>query len=230
MDCSPSAAFERSNSLTRSERRQRRSDQSPPIPIRGGTTIDGGTSLLISADGARRRHCRTWPRPFVRQCEYHAQRRNARSHSSFTLNSNRGIALGASGGTIDVDGVVGTMTLIYGGVVSGSSGGSLTLTDTGTLVLSGANSYNGGTNINSGTLRAGAVNTLPQMSAVALGLGGTLQLNGFSQSIGSLTGGGVVTDNSSTSATLTVGNDDTSPAAFYGVLSDTTASNTGTLL
>ena len=76
---------------------------------------------------------------------------------------------------------------------------------------------------------AGATNTIPQNSAVVLGLGGTLQLNGFSQSVGSLTGGGVVTDNSSTSATLTIGNDGTSPSAFYGVLSNTTASNTGTL-
>lgn len=87
--------------------------------------------------------------------------------SSFTLNPNRGIVLGATGGAIDVDGIVNLNTLIYGGVVSGTSGGSLTLTDTGTLVLSGPNSYNGATNINSGTLRAGAVNTLPQMSAVA---------------------------------------------------------------
>ena len=68
------------------------------------------------------------------------------------------------------------------------------------------------------------------MSAVTLGLGGTLQLNGFSQSVGSLTGGGVVTNNNSNSATLTVGNDGTSPASpgFYGVISDTTANNTGT--
>jgi autotransporter-associated beta strand protein len=195
----------------------------------GGTTINSGTSLLISADRSAGGNAELGLVPSSASTNITINGGTLVATASFTLNSNRGIALGASGGTIDVDGVVNLNTFIYGGVISGTSGGSLTLTDTSTLVLSGPNSYNGATNINSGTLRAGAVNTLPQMSAVALGLGGTLQLNGFSQSIGSLTGGGVVTNNSSTSATFTVGNDGTSPASFYGVLSDTTASNTGTL-
>ncbi len=195
----------------------------------GGTTINSGTSLLISADGSAGANAELGLVPSSASANITINGGTLVATSSFTLNPNRGIVLGATGGAIDVDGIVNLNTLIYGGVVSGTSGGSLTLTDTGTLVLSGPNSYNGATNINSGTLRAGAVNTLPQMSAVALGLGGTLQLNGFSQSIGSLTGGGIVTNNSSTSVTLTVGNDGTSPAAFYGVLSDTTASNTGTL-
>ena len=65
---------------------------------------------------------------------------------SFTLNTNRGIALGptsgSGGGTIDV---LGGATLTYGGVIAnnGSGTGSLTMQDAGTLVLSGTNSYSG---------------------------------------------------------------------------------------
>jgi fibronectin-binding autotransporter adhesin len=199
----------------------------------GGTIINSGTTLLISADTAAVGSGSTAQLgqvPSTAATNITINGGTLQSTSTFTLNANRGIALGTSGGSIDVDGLSSPSapnTLTYNGVIAGS--GSLTLTDTGTLVLGGVNQYGGATNLNSGTLRAGIANTIPQTSAVALGLGGTLQLNGFSQSIGSLTGGGIVTDNSSTSASLTVGNDNTSPAAFYGVLSDTSASNTGTL-
>jgi autotransporter-associated beta strand protein len=76
--------------------------------------------------------------------------------STFTLGSganNRAVGLGTSGGTIDV---TGTNTLTIPGVISDSPAnpGTLTKTDSGTLVLSGMNSYNGGTILNGGTLVA----------------------------------------------------------------------------
>jgi autotransporter-associated beta strand protein len=72
--------------------------------------------------------------------------------ASFTLNANRGLGLGAGGGTVDVSG--GT-TLTVAGIAAGT--GSLTKTDSGTLVLSNAsNSYSGGTVINAGTLSVAA--------------------------------------------------------------------------
>ena len=60
------------------------------------------------------------------------------STADFTLDSNRGIALGASNGIIDVNS--GT-TLTYGGIMAGS--GTLTKEDSGTLTLSGVNTYTG---------------------------------------------------------------------------------------
>ena len=200
----------------------------------GGTTINSGTTLLVSSDGLTAGSTSELGLvPATAATNITINGGTLEATSTFALNSNRGISLGSSGGTIDVNGLNGASpnTLTYGGIIANvpMSVGSLTLTDTGTLVLSGPNSYTGGTNISSGTLRAGALNTIPQSSAVTLGLGGTLQLNGFSQSIGSLTGGGTVTNNSSTSAILTVGNDSTSPAAYYGVISDTTGNTTGSL-
>ena len=128
-----------------------------------------------------------------------------------------------------------TSPAAFSGAIStttGSNTGALSLTKvgSGTLTLGGAgNTYTGATAVNSGTLIAGAANTIYSSSAVSVASGATFVLNGFSQSIGSLTGAGNVTNNSNTAATLTVGNDNTSPAAFSGVLSDTTGSNTGAL-
>ena len=58
-------------------------------------------------------------------------------------------------GKIKVD----TNTTTLSGSIS--LAGSLTKTGTGTLVLSSSNSYNGGTNINGGTLQVPAANVIP---------------------------------------------------------------------
>ena len=62
----------------------------------------------------------------------------------------------------------------------------------GTTTLTGANSYSGATNVNAGTLRAGALNTFSPNSAVTVASGGTLDLNGFDQTLASLTNAGLV--------------------------------------
>ena len=122
--------------------------------------------------------------------------------------------------------VSGSNTITLSGALEGS--GSLTDSDSGTLTLSGANTYGGSTTINSGSLVAGAADVIPSSSAVTLAGGAILVMNGYNQSIGSLTGTGDVADNSNTSVTLTIGSDNTSPAVFSGVLSDeTTGSTTG---
>ena len=104
----------------------------------------------------------------------------------------------------------------FSGAISGNGG--LNKTGTGIFTLSGANNYLGGTSVNFGTLRAGAVNTFP--SASAFNVATTLDLNNFNQSIGSLAGGGNVTLGS---ATLTAG--DATSTTFLGVISGTGALN-----
>ena len=72
------------------------------------------------------------------------------STADFTLNSNRGIALGTSHGTINVDG---STTLTYDGIIAGSN--NLTKTGSGTLTLSGTNTLTGSTTISTGALQLG---------------------------------------------------------------------------
>ncbi len=113
----------------------------------------------------------------------------------------------------------------YSGVMSGTGG--LTKAGTGTTTLSGANSYSGATNVNAGTLKAGAVNTFGNLSAVTVAGGTTLDLNSFNQTIGSLAGAGAVTLGT---ATLTEGGNNSS-TTYSGVMSGTgglTKAGTGT--
>jgi autotransporter-associated beta strand protein len=72
---------------------------------------------------------------------------NLATTETFTLNANRGIALGTSGGTFET--ATGT-TLTYGGIVAGS--GNLTKSGAGTLTLTGTNTSTGSTTVNAGTL------------------------------------------------------------------------------
>jgi T5SS/PEP-CTERM-associated repeat protein/autotransporter-associated beta strand protein len=62
----------------------------------------------------------------------------------------------------------------------------------GTTILTAANSYSGTTNVNAGILRAGALNTFSPNSAVTIAGGGTLDLNGFSQTVSGVTNAGLV--------------------------------------
>ena len=80
--------------------------------------------------------------------------------ATFTLNSNRGMAVGPTSGTGsgEID-VAAGMTMSYGGVIANNTGtGNLTVgsgTNRGTLILSGTNTYSGITTVNTGVLSIG---------------------------------------------------------------------------
>ena len=103
-------------------------------------------------------------------------------------------------------------TYIFGGAISGT--GAFMQLGTGTTVLTGTNTYTGATNVNAGTLQAGAANAFSPFSAFSVASGARLDFNSFNQTIGSLAGAGIVTLGA---ATLTAGNDNTS-TTFSGAI------------
>lgn len=93
---------------------------------------------------------------------------------------------------------------------NGTRATSLVKSGTGTLKLSGANTFTGGLYINAGTVQIGNAAALISTGAVALE-GGTLDLNGFDLSIGALSSQllnttGLITNTVTGAKTLTVGN------------------------
>ncbi|MDP9920741.1 outer membrane autotransporter protein [Variovorax boronicumulans] len=94
----------------------------------------------------------------------------------------------------------GSFSQTISGAISG--GGFLTKEGTGTLTLSGANSYTGATEVARGTLRAGTVNTLSAASVHTVAAGATLDLAGFSQRVAGLTNAGTVNLQGSTPGTV----------------------------
>jgi autotransporter-associated beta strand protein len=163
-------------------------------------------------------------------------------NSAFTVNA---------GGTLDLNGfdqavgsISGTGSLINSGssvsaLSIGSDGSSSTLSlsvldgpgaaialtkdGAGTLTLAGNNSYSGATTVTDGTLLAGSANAFSRNSAFTLGSSGVIDLNGMNQTIGSLSGDGLVTNSGiNAPATLTT-NGDNSSTTFSGTIQDGTS-------
>jgi len=79
----------------------------------------------------------------------------------------------------------------FSGVIAGSN--AVVKTGSGTLTLSGANTYLGNTAVNAGTLLlAGGANRLPVGGTVTVASGATLDLNGQSQTLYGIAGRGTV--------------------------------------
>lgn len=137
-----------------------------------------------------------------------------------------------NGGTIDGSTGVLTSTTDFelrAGTVDAILGGAVSLNKTtdGVVTIGGVNTYTGATNILAGTLRATAANTITNTSQVNVATGALFDLNNFSQSVGSLTGGGLIRLGT---GRLTIGNDN-SNASFSGTIEGTgglTKQGTGT--
>lgn len=98
-----------------------------------------------------------------------------------------------------------TNDLVISGDISGS--GTITKQGAGVLVLSGANTHTGQLNLEQGTVKLGASGVLPDANAVQMGVnastnGSTIDLNGFSETIGNLAIGGAGGTNNPSAAGL----------------------------
>ncbi len=92
-------------------------------------------------------------------------------------------------------------------VLAGVSG--MTKDGPGELVLGGANTYSGPTVVNDGSLKLSAADRIPDLSAVNIGATGTLDLNYFDETIGSLAGTNGAAVVVPSGNTLTFGGDNT---------------------
>jgi fibronectin-binding autotransporter adhesin len=136
-----------------------------------------------------------------------------------TLQLGNSTGNGSVGGAVTDNGVLSFANpspQTFSGAISGTGSVSTTTGD-GALTLSGVSTYSGATTIvTNSALQGGAPNAFSPNSFYAVA--GTLDVNGFGQSIGSLSGSGAVTNSAaSTTATLTVGNDGSS-TEFTGLL------------
>src|SRR5690606_9174060 len=105
--------------------------------------------------------------------------------------TDRGLQLGVGGGALGVSNVASVLTV--SGVVEdqGATREILTKKGDGTLVLSGTNTYSGGTVVAEGTLQAGSIQAFGSPTAIAtVASGATLDLNGFNNTVGALAGAG----------------------------------------
>ena len=173
----------------------------------GGTTVNGGT-LAVSAAGA----LGAASGPVTLKAGTLDLGATSQSVGIVTL----------AGGSIDNGTLIGSAYAVQSGTVGAVLSGTAALTKTtaGTVTLAGANDYNGATAVNAGILKAGAVNAFSANSAVTLAnvSGATLDITGFDNAIGSLSGGGAIGGWVRLgSAILTVGGDNSS-TSFAGVI------------
>ena len=77
------------------------------------------------------------------------------------------------------------------------------------MTLGGVNAYVGSTTVNAGILTAGSAGAFSGNSSFIVNAGAELDLHGFSNTVGSFSGSGLVTDSARLPTTLTVGGDNT---------------------
>jgi len=146
-----------------------------------------------------------------------------------------------SSGTLANDTVVGAGSLTinnaatntFGGILGGAgSAFSLTKSNSGTLILTGANTYTGGTTIADGPIQMSGSGKLGATSgSLAINSGGALDLNGTSQTVDALggtstSGNAVYNSVNATTSTLTVGSNGGS-GTFDGIITNTNSGGTG---
>jgi len=129
-----------------------------------------------------------------------------------TFSMARATTLNAGGGTLNI---FAADTLTHTAVISGTGG--LAKSSSGTLILSGINTYTGPTNVTGGTLQLGGIERLANQTTVSVSAGADFNLNNFNESIDALSGAGSVQLGT---AQLVVGLDNGS-GTFSGVISGT---------
>jgi autotransporter-associated beta strand protein len=173
-----------------------------------------------------------WGSPFFKPSTLILQAATAQNNSSLTFDN-----------PINLNGETRT---IFSAPTTGTGAGSATLarvvrntaatpaglikTGGGRLNLNAANTYDGGTTLEAGTLQLGNTTALGSSSGPLTVNGGLLNINNQTVSIGNLTGsGGTIANNGNAARTLTIGNGNGSGGIYQGVISNNTNAGTGSL-
>jgi autotransporter-associated beta strand protein len=174
------------------------------LTIAAGTTIDNtsGSAVTLSTNNAQ-----FW-------------------NGDFTFGGSNDLNLGT--GTVALASSLfvttnGTAALTVGGVISGPSGAGISKEGTGTLVLNGANTFDGGVTIDAGTVRIGnasALGTAANPLTFGSSSNGKLQVNGIALTLSALNGDNTTTieNSNATNGSLSVGS-----GFFDGILQNGSA-------
>ena len=137
-----------------------------------------------------------------------------------------GVRIRGNGNTLTAnvtDGAAATDLLISGVISNPEGTGALSKSGNGTLVLSGNNTYTGGTTVSAGVLQTGSA--LALNSGLVTVNGGTLDLNGYSQTVSGLAGSGGTVNNQGSASAVTLTLNETGAHTFSGTI----ANGNGTL-
>jgi fibronectin-binding autotransporter adhesin len=131
-------------------------------------------------------------------------------------------------GTVLVSNTVAPTTLVisnnsktytFSGTANITGPSSLQKLGPGTVIMNLTNNtYTGNTVISNGTVQIGGVVALATSGNLVMGAPGTLELSGISTTVGELTGGGIIDNNSGINATLTMGS--ASGGTWNGTIQD----------
>ena len=136
----------------------------------GGTFFNSGTTV-ITTDGAASAAAQLGTVPAAATAgnlTFNGGTLRLSPTAALVVNAFRGIALGASGGTINL---TTTSSGTVNSIIAGIGGLTLSNTSTSTLALGGVNTYTGGTTI-------GGTGQIVPTNNAAFGVGGILTLNG----------------------------------------------------
>ncbi|MCE9608942.1 MAG: autotransporter-associated beta strand repeat-containing protein [Chthoniobacter sp.] len=127
------------------------------------------------------------------------------ANSIGSLTGSGGVALGGAVLTI---GNKNTTPAPFTGVISSTGSGSVVKVGSGTLTLSGLNTYSGLTTVSRGSLKLGVNNAILSGNAVAViadaGVIATLDLNGFAQTVGTALTSGLTLGGGDSASTIQV--------------------------
>jgi len=123
----------------------------------------------------------------------------ASGSGDYPISANRGITLAAGGGTLF--GPAAGRNWVINSVITGSSGGALTIRGPGNTTLNAANTYNGDSNVLSGTLIVTGGNAIPDTSSLRITTTGLVNPSGTTETVAALFFDGVQQANGTWGAT-----------------------------